>query len=64
MKALELIGSLHFTVDRVAWDAAARELAIIYMSNVDGRRKRMSENLTFGPDGRVVSAEVFHGVAG
>jgi steroid delta-isomerase len=64
MKALERIGSLHFTVDRVAWDAAARELAIIYVSDVDGRAKRISENLTFGTDGLVVSTEVFHGVPG
>jgi hypothetical protein len=61
-KALERIGSLHFTVDRVAWDAATRELAIIYLSVVDGLTRRMSENLTFGTDGLVVSAEVFHGV--
>jgi hypothetical protein len=61
-KALERIQSLHFKIDRVLWDAEARELAIIYTSNSDGRNKRVSENLTFGSDGRVASAEVFHGV--
>jgi ketosteroid isomerase-like protein len=60
--ALQRIGSLHFTVDRVLWDAETRELAIIYVSVTDGRMRRMSENLTFGPDDRVVAAEVFHGV--
>jgi len=58
------IGSLRFTVDRVLWDAETRELAIIYVSEASGRRKRVSENLTFGLDGLVVSAEVFHGVDG
>lgn len=62
-KALERIYSLRFEIDRVIWDAVTREIAIIYVSVVDGRRKRVSENLTFGPDGLVASAEVFHGVA-
>ena len=62
-QALGFIGTLRFTVERVLWDAATRELAIIYVSYIDGRAKRVSENLTFGTDGLIVSAEVFHGVA-
>ena len=62
--ALERIGSLRFIVDRVLWDPAARELAIVYTSDIDGKAKRVSENLTFDGDGRVTSAEVFHGVTG
>jgi hypothetical protein len=50
-------------VDRVLWDPAHRELAIIYTSQVDGMTKRVSENLTFDSSGRVVAAEVFHGAA-
>jgi ketosteroid isomerase-like protein len=61
-KAVARIGSLRFTVDRVLWDASARELAILYDSEIDGRKRRVSENLTFGADGLVASAEVFHGV--
>lgn len=61
-KAIEHIGSLHFVVDRVLWDPRTREMAIVYISEIDGRRRRVSEQLTFGPDGLVVSAEVFHGV--
>ena len=60
--ALGRIHSLRFTLDRVVWDPAARELAILYVSNVNGQSKRVSENLTFGPNGLVISAEVFHGV--
>jgi hypothetical protein len=59
--ALSRIGSLRFTIERVVWDAATRELAIIYVSEIDSRARRVSENLTFGVDGLVVSAEVFHG---
>jgi ketosteroid isomerase-like protein len=61
--ALARIGSLRFEVDRVLWDASAREVAIIYVSDTDGRKKRVSENLTFGTNGLIVRAEVFHGVA-
>jgi hypothetical protein len=60
--AVARVGSLHFAVDRVLWDAGTRELAIIYDSETGGRRKRVSENLTFDADGLVVRAEVFHGV--
>jgi len=62
--ALERIGSLQFTVDRVLWDPARRELAIVYTSQIDGKARRVSENLTFDGEGRVTSAEVFHGVTG
>jgi len=61
-KAIARISSLRFVIDRVVWDAASRELAIVYESEINGRRKRVSENLIFGPTGLVVKAEVFHGV--
>ena len=62
-QAMSRIGSLKFTLDRVVWDATARELAIVYLSEIDGRARRVSENLTFAEDGLVASAEVFHGVS-
>jgi hypothetical protein len=62
--AVGRLKSLRFTVDRVLWDPEARELAIVYVSEIDGKAKRVSENLRFGPGGLVVAAEVFHGVAG
>jgi hypothetical protein len=60
--ALERIQSLRFTVNRVLWDPKLNELAIIYSSVTDGNTKQVSENLRFGLNGLVVSAEVFHGV--
>lgn len=61
--ALARIGSLRFDLDRVVWDAASRELAIVYTSEIDGKHRRVSENLVLDADGRVAAAEVFHGVA-
>jgi ketosteroid isomerase-like protein len=62
--ALARVGSLRFTVDRVLWDSTRRELAVIYTSEIDGKTRRVSENLTFDERGQVVAAEVFHGVHG
>jgi steroid delta-isomerase len=62
-QAMSRIGTLRFTISRVVWDAATRELAIVYLSDIDGRTKSVSENLIFDENGAVVSAEVFHGVA-
>jgi ketosteroid isomerase-like protein len=60
--AMKRIASLHFIVDRVAWDADSRELAIVYRAAIDGNSRRVSENLTFDASGLVTCAEVFHGV--
>lgn len=60
-KAMGGIQSLQFTVNRVLWDERQRELAIIYVAHINGSAKSVSENLMFGADGRVLSAEVFHG---
>lgn len=62
--AVGRLKSLRFTVDRVLWDPATQELAIVYVSEIDGKAQRVSENLRFGPGGLVVAAEVFHGVVG
>ena len=59
--AMSRIESLRFKVERVLWDEASRELAIVYIAEINGSAKRVSENLTFGDDGLVVGAEVFHG---
>ena len=62
--ALGRIASMSFDVDYVLWDPGRSELAIVYLSTIDGRTKRVSENLRFDSDGKVVAAEVFHGIAG
>jgi ketosteroid isomerase-like protein len=62
--ALGNIGSLRFSVRRILWDGGRCELAIIYTSEIDGKTRTVSENLTFNAGGHVVAAEVFHGVTG
>ena len=59
--ALARITALRFRVDRVLWDAESRELAIVYVAEINGQACRVSENLRFDAQDRVVSAEVFHG---
>ena len=61
-KALGSLGSLRFSVRRIVWDPEAAELVIVYDREVDGRLDRVAELLAFGPTGRVVRGEVFHGV--
>jgi ketosteroid isomerase-like protein len=61
-RSLGSIGSLRFSVRRILWDPEGTELAIVYDREVDGRRDRAAEVLQFGPTGRVVRGEVFHGV--
>ena len=60
--ALARTGSIRFSVIRVLWDPARRELAIIYLAEIDGRSGTVSENLIFDDAGLVATAEVFHGV--
>lgn len=60
--ALSRIQSLRFVVNRVIWDPAALELAIIYDRDVNGVRDRAAEILAFGPSGRVVRGEVLYGL--
>lgn len=60
--ALRRIGSLRFDVERVLWDEATRELAILYDRVVDGQADRVAEILRFGDGGLVVRGEVLYGV--
>ena len=62
--ALAQVSSLRFVLERTIWDPETHELAIVYVSEVNGSAKRVSENLRFGQDGKIDVAEVFHGVGG
>jgi hypothetical protein len=61
LAALAKVDTIHFTVDRVLWEASRRELAIIYVERVNGASRMVSENLILDDAGRVTRAEVFHG---
>ena len=62
VRALANLPSLHFTIDRVLWDADHSELAIIYDREIEGRHERGAEVLAFDPEARVVRGEAFYGV--
>ncbi|HEX6638773.1 MAG TPA: nuclear transport factor 2 family protein [Steroidobacteraceae bacterium] len=59
--AMARIDALTFTLTRVLWDAAQRELAIIYVAEINGSARSVSENLIFNEQDLVARAEVFHG---
>jgi steroid delta-isomerase len=53
--------SRRFTLERTVWDAHARELVVVYVSQVDERRVRAVEIFRFGADGLVVAGEALYG---
>lgn len=59
--ALDRIPSLHFTLDHATWDAAKRELTVVYIAERAGRRRRACEIMTFDAAGRQVRGEAFYG---
>jgi predicted ATP-grasp superfamily ATP-dependent carboligase len=61
-KALESVTSLHFALQRVVWDPARMEIAIIYDRHVNDRHDRAAEVLQFCASGLVIRGEVFYGV--
>lgn len=60
--ALAQLGPFEFALDRVVWDDARRELAIVYTSVRDGVRHRAVELLRLGAGGLVVEGEALYGV--
>lgn len=60
-RSLGTISSLHFSLERIAWDPATSELSIFYDRDIDGRCDRAAEVLQFGESGKVARAEVYHG---
>ncbi|HEY7610021.1 MAG TPA: nuclear transport factor 2 family protein [Alphaproteobacteria bacterium] len=54
--------SLTFTLDRAIWDAARRELVILYIAERGGQRSRAMEAMVFGADGFIREGEAMYGV--
>ena len=59
--ALESIGSLHFTLDRVVNDHEARTLVILYTAEIDGRRMRAAEVYRFSESSEIVQGDALYG---
>jgi hypothetical protein len=60
-RALDKHESLRFVVERTLWDPKAAEMAIIYDRDINDRRQRGVEVLTFGAAGLVIRGEAFYG---
>lgn len=54
--------ALHFELDRVIWDPELNDLAIIYIAEIDGQRRRGCELVTFDASGQVMRGEACYGV--
>jgi ketosteroid isomerase-like protein len=57
-------GSFRFTLDRILWDDAGQEMAIIYTRDIDGRRDRACEILRFNSSGQILGGEAMYGAEG
>ncbi len=51
-----------FTLLRTVWDEDARELVIIYVSEIDGQARRACEFFRFDDDGHVCEGEAMYGI--
>ena len=60
-QAIAAIQTIHFTLDYVI--AEGDRLAIVYVSEINGKRTRAVEFLVFGTDGLIHSGEAMHGIA-
>lgn len=58
--AAQKIQRLHFTLDYVIYQKD--RMAIVYTPDLDGKRIRAVEFLTFGRDGLIHEGEAMHGV--
>jgi ketosteroid isomerase-like protein len=58
--AIAQIQTIRFTLDYVISDG--KRLGIVYTAEIDGRRTRAVEFLTFGEDGLVREGEAMYGV--
>jgi len=57
-------GSFRFTLERVLWDDAKQEMAVVYTRDIDGRRDRACELFRFDEHGCVVAGEAMYGAEG
>lgn len=59
--ALRQLSTLEFALDYASWDAERRELNVVYLSDLNGVRRRSCEIMTFNADGCQVRGEAMYG---
>jgi ketosteroid isomerase-like protein len=60
-RAVASIESIAFRLDQVLEHADGQQIVIVYMSDIDGRRRRACEFMWFDDEGKIVAAEAMHG---
>jgi ketosteroid isomerase-like protein len=60
-RAVAGIESIAFELDQVLEDRGGKRIVIVYISDIDGRRKRACEFFEFDDHGKIVAAEAMHG---
>jgi ketosteroid isomerase-like protein len=60
-RALERIRPAQFVLERTIYDPDTRELAIVYVAELDGRRTRVCELIAFDAAGRVIRSDAWYG---
>jgi ketosteroid isomerase-like protein len=60
--AVSRIERIYFTLDYALWDADRQELCVVYIADLDGRRKRACELMRFDASDRQVAGEALYGV--
>jgi acyl-CoA thioester hydrolase len=63
-KALAGLRSFHIELDDVTFDPRGPRIAVTYRVTSDGAWQRAIEHFTFGRDGRIARAAVYHGGTG
>lgn len=53
--------SIAFQLDHILEDADGKRIVIVYISDIDGRRKRACEFMQFDDEREIVAAEAMHG---
>lgn len=61
--ALARVPDLRFTLDRALWDPQRRELVVVYEAELNGRKSRACELMTFDAAGRQLAGEALYGAA-
>jgi hypothetical protein len=59
--ALSRIRPVQFELERTIYDPEMRELAIVYVAELDGRRTRVCELIAFDSAGQVICSDAWYG---
>jgi len=62
-RAVNKIETIEFKLERIVWDAEARELIVFYEANLNGARSRACEAMHFDTSDKQIFGEALYGAA-